>query len=95
MDVLERLEMTLSVAMVGVRKPSPEAARAAADFTDAALDTDATIVSGLAYGCDAIAHKRYVDRGGTTIAVMAQGLNKYIHPTTKDWPPIFWTQEQR
>jgi len=80
MDVLGRLEKSLSVAVVGTRKPSPAAVKAAADFTDVALDMDAVVVSGLAYGCAAAAHKRCVERGGATVVVLAQGLDR-IYPS--------------
>lgn len=62
------------VAVVGTRKASPNgltiAARIAAYFSA----RDWTIVSGLAFGIDAAAHRGALEAHGPTIAVLAHGL---------------------
>jgi DNA processing protein len=65
---------TKTVAVIGTRKPTPHgritAHRLAAYFAERSW----SVVSGLALGCDAIAHQATLDVGGHTIAVLAHGL---------------------
>jgi DNA processing protein len=69
-----------SVAVVGTRKPSSQglafAYRLAADLARAG----AVIVSGLAMGIDAEAHRAVVRTGGTGVAVLPGGLDR-VHPS--------------
>jgi DNA processing protein len=66
---------SLSLAMVGTRRPTAYgiavAERLAADLAHAGL----TIVSGLARGIDASAHKGVLTAGGDTIAVLGCGVD--------------------
>lgn len=68
-----------TVAIVGSRKPTVYGEevthRLATDLAKAGV----VIVSGLAFGVDAIAHKAALDAGGATIAVLAGGLHA-IYP---------------
>ena len=68
------------VAIIGTRKPSAEAADAA--FTVAKLLAQAgiSIISGLALGIDAAAHRGALAGGGQTVAVLGQGLSTPIYP---------------
>lgn len=72
-----------SVAIVGSRRASPGsldiAHRLAADLSRIGL----TIISGLARGCDAAAHRGALDAGGTTIAVLGSGVD-VIYPPEHD-----------
>lgn len=75
------LEQEHFVSVVGTRKPTAYGM----DFCNKLIDEigdyfpDATIVSGLAFGIDATAHTRALQKGLTTIAVVAHGLNM-IYP---------------
>ena len=64
-----------SVAVVGTRKATAYgrevAHRLAFDMAQAAV----TIVSGLAYGIDAVAHRAALDAGARTVAVLASGVD--------------------
>jgi DNA processing protein len=68
-----------SVAIIGTRRPSEQglsfAYRLAADLSRAG----AVVVSGLALGIDAEAHRAVVRLGGTGIAVLPGGLDR-VHP---------------
>lgn len=68
------------VAIVGTRTPSNEAADAA--FTVAKLLASAGIgvVSGLALGIDAAAHRGCLAGGGRTVAVLGHGLDAALYP---------------
>lgn len=61
------------LAVVGTRKVSSYGRRIATDFTTI-LSEHFTIVSGLAYGVDSIAHETTLQNNGKTIAVLGGGL---------------------
>lgn len=61
------------LAVVGTRKVSSYGRRIAEDFTTI-LSDHFTIVSGLAYGVDSIAHETTLKNNGKTIAVLGGGL---------------------
>jgi DNA processing protein len=67
------------VAVVGTRRPTP-AGRALAGRVAAALaERGVTVVSGLAFGIDGIAHAVTLETGGRTLAVIGGGLT-YLGP---------------
>ena len=68
------------LAVIGTRKVSSYGRRVAKDFT-AILSEYFTIVSGLAYGVDSIAHETTLDEQGATIAVLGGGILN-IYPAT-------------
>ena len=76
---LELLHADRSVTIVGTRSPSPEGRKAAYEIAQARATKGETIISGLALGCDAAAHRGALEAGGRTIAVLATGLDK-VHP---------------
>lgn len=63
-----------TIAIIGTREPTTHgaviASRISADFVEHGW----SVVSGLAIGCDGVAHKASLDAGGHTVAVMAHGL---------------------
>lgn len=68
-----------SLAIVGTRHPTQSAKTTCYDFTHALSKHQLCIVSGLAIGIDGIAHQAALDAQGTTIAVMACGIDT-IYP---------------
>lgn len=68
-----------TVAIVGSRKPTPYGVEVTHRLAHDLAKSGVVVISGLAYGIDAIAHKAALEAGGTTIAVLANGLHK-IYP---------------
>ena len=68
-----------NIAVVGSRRTTRYGQKVTAYIAGAAADADWTVVSGLAYGIDAAAHKAVVEKKGKTIAVLGGGLAR-IHP---------------
>lgn len=66
-----------SLAIVGTRSPSSWSMKIEAQLVKKIIElTKRVIVSGLALGCDTIAHKSCVEAGGKTIAVLPSGFNQ-------------------
>lgn len=70
-----------TVAIVGTRRPTVYGQEATYRLAYDLAKQGVVVVSGLALGTDAIAHKAALDAGGLTIAVMAGGLDS-LHPRT-------------
>ncbi len=71
---LELLHRPAGVAIVGTRKASPNGIIIAERISKYFAESDWTIVSGLAMGIDAAAHRGALNARGATIAVLAHGL---------------------
>lgn len=63
------------VAIVGTRQPTSYGERVTRELSGALASAGACIVSGLAYGIDAIAHRAALDAGGVTAAVLGAGID--------------------
>jgi DNA processing protein len=68
-----------SVAIVGTRKPTAYGKEVTHQLAFALAKRGVVIVSGLALGVDGLAHTAALEAGGTTIAVLANGLPR-IYP---------------
>ena len=68
--------ITPSIGIVGTRKPTEHGRRWTYNISKALAKNGFTIVSGLAEGIDAIAHRGCLDAGGKTIAVLGNGLDR-------------------
>ena len=70
-----------SIAIVGSRSPSNYGRVITERFAEELAKAGVVIVSGLAYGVDGISHRKTLDVGGKTIAVLGSGFNN-IYPAT-------------
>ena len=70
-----------SVAIVGTRKPTAYGQEITVKFAEALAKKGVVVISGLALGVDALAHKACLDAGGTTIAVLPNSVDT-VYPRT-------------
>lgn len=63
-----------AVAIIGTREPTEHGVKIAHRVSQFFAENGSSIVSGLALGCDAIAHQTALEVGGHTVAVLAHGL---------------------
>jgi DNA processing protein len=67
---------SMSVALVGTRKPTERGLKDAAGLARQLVEDKYTVVSGLADGIDTVAHRTAIECGGTTIAVIGTPLSR-------------------
>lgn len=68
-----------AVAVVGTRHVTPYGRQAAEHFCEALARAGVAIISGLARGVDAIAHRVALEHGAATVAVLAGGIDQ-VYP---------------
>jgi len=69
-----------SIAVVGTREPDQQSKKACAAMADVITKQGVVVVSGLAEGCDKIAHDSCLNAGGLTIAVLPSGFSSIVPP---------------
>jgi len=75
-----RLPSEPTIAIVGSRRATPYGCRAAHRLARDLSDAGVAVVSGLARGIDAAAHRGALEGGTPTVAVMATGLDRIYPP---------------
>lgn len=88
LEILQKLEPTIGV--VGTRRITSYGEAVTRQLTADLVSAGFTIVSGMAYGVDTVAHQTAIDLGGQTVAVLGCGVD-VIHPrsnTTLYWKII-------
>ena len=70
------LDATHVVSIVGTRTPTEPGKRLCAELVEGLKECKATIVSGLAYGIDIVAHRTALKHDLPTIGCVAHGLDK-------------------
>lgn len=69
------------INIIGTRQPSDYGKDYTEELVQALIPYQATIVSGMAYGIDAVAHKSSLKYGIPTVGVVAHGLSTIYPPT--------------
>ena len=67
------------IAIVGTRNPTPYGIKTAWEFATGFVDRQWSVISGGAYGIDSAAHKGALIAEGSTIAVLASGID-FVYP---------------
>jgi DNA processing protein len=75
---LDLLNADNSVAVIGTRKPSEFGIRAGERLTEYFINDGFVIISGLAMGCDTVAHLAALKSRGRTIAVLPSSLDDIL-----------------
>ncbi len=73
-----------ALAVVGSRNPTRGGARNAQDFAQHLARQGFTIVSGMAQGIDAAAHRGALEAGGTTVAILGTGIDRVYPAGNRD-----------
>ena len=82
-DVTALPHLNRSVAIVGARASTGYGEHVAMDFAAGLSSRGYTVVSGGAYGIDGMAHRAVLACGGTTVAVLAGGIDQ-LYPAGHD-----------
>lgn len=64
------------LAVVGARRPTARSRQLTGELVAPLVRAGGVVVSGLAYGIDAAAHRGALDAGGATLAVLASGVDR-------------------
>lgn len=73
----------VTIAVVGTRKMTAYGKEVTERLVTGLVDNGCIIVSGLALGIDAVAHRSAVEAGGFTIGVLGGGLDNIYPPSNK------------
>lgn len=73
-----------NIAVIGLLSPDNEIEEIEREVVSRLISHGATIVSGLALGCDTIAHKQALSSAGKTVAILPGTLNEIIPSANKE-----------
>lgn len=71
----------INIAVIGLLNPDYEIEQIERKIVSELVKNGSTIVSGLALGCDSIAHRQALDSNGKTIAILPSSLDKILPAT--------------
>ncbi len=77
----DKLTLERTIAVVGTRNITTYGEEVTKRLVTGLVSYGFTIVSGMAYGVDAVAHQAAIDAGGKTIAVLGSGIDIIAPPS--------------
>lgn len=81
---LSLLNLTnLNIAVIGLLNPDEDIIQREKEVVEELVGNGATIVSGLALGCDSVAHREALRLQGKTVAILPSPLNDILPATNK------------
>jgi DNA processing protein len=72
-----------NISVIGLLNPEGDIEERERKVVDAFVKNGATIVSGLAFGCDSISHQQALDSNGKTVAILPSPLNNILPARNK------------
>lgn len=78
-------DLNNNIAVIGLTDPDEEIISREVDIVKRLVKNNHPIVSGLAIGCDTIAHKTCVETNGKTIAILPSQLSKVYPAENRDF----------
>ncbi|MDW7657870.1 MAG: DNA-processing protein DprA [Bacillota bacterium] len=79
-DAAAKWNHPFAVTLIGTRNPTQYGRIVTRQISADLADQGALVISGMARGIDALAHRTVLDRHGLTIAVVAQGVDQAYPP---------------
>lgn len=73
-----------NVSVIGLLNPSEQISKREKNIIKDLVIKGSTIISGLALGCDTIAHEEALFRNGKTVAILPNSLNNIMPATNKE-----------
>lgn len=77
-------ETNNNVAVIGLLNPDNDTEEIEKEIVAKLVENGATIVSGLAFGCDSIAHRQALNSKGYTVAILPSPLNNIAPAKNKE-----------
>ena len=77
-------DLNNNIAVIGLIDPDEEIVKRETDIVRRLVENNLVIVSGLATGCDTIAHKTSLEINGKTIAILPSQLDKVYPAENRD-----------
>lgn len=81
---VRKLSGKVNVAVIGTRTPTSYGAKMAQRIVSLLVSRGCNVISGLALGCDAVAHSETVKAYGTTCAVLPSGVDNPVPASNKN-----------
>lgn len=72
-----------NISVIGLLNPEGDIEVRERNIVKEFIKNDATIVSGLAFGCDSISHQEALDSGGKTVAILPSPLTNILPTKNK------------